>query len=245
MKIVGRGGAVPAESRAQIDSYALELTGQTQPDVLFIATPKARPETFDKSVRDTLAHYHSMGVQAEVLYETFDTPPTTTEIEHKIGKAAVINVSGGDTLRAIERFEQWGIADAIRKAADKGTVLTGISAGAISWFSRGHSDSLSYRVADGEPWDYIWVDGLGIQNGLICPHYNTATAGGEARKTNLARMIVQSESTITEPIYGIDNRAAIVVNGEDISSLTIDDSHRVHVISPETGNSYDTLPLVK
>lgn len=244
MKIVGCGALGPKEARIPIDQFALEMTGEQKPNVLVIATPKAKPETFNDAVVNSRRHYEDLGVPVDSLYDVFDKPPSLTEIEHKIGGAALINVSGGDTLRAMERFVAWGATKPLKEAAEAGVVLTGTSAGAIIWFTQGHSDSLSYRVEQGEPWEYIWVDGLDYQPGVICPHYNTATEGGELRVTNLARMILNSETPIKEPIYGIDNRAALVVNGHEIASITVDPEHRVHIVDPLTGYSTDTLPLI-
>ncbi len=244
MKIVGFGGLGPGEIRRPIDRFSLEMTGAEKPHVLLIATPKAKTETFNEALDKARRHYEKLGVHTETLYDVFDTPPSPTEIEHKIGQAALINVGGGDTLRAMERFKQWGVIMPLKEAAERDTVLTGTSAGAISWFTSGHSDSLSYRAKEGEPWDYIWVDGLDFQPGVICPHYNSATAGGEMRATNLARMILQSETPISKPIYGIDNRAAIVINGSETASLTADAEQHVHVIDSVTGYSIGILPIV-
>jgi peptidase E len=245
MKIVGCGGLGPNEKREPIDRFSIEMTGAEKPGVLLIATPKAKTETFNEALIKARQHYEELGVHVDTLYDVFDTPPTVTEIEHKIGQAALINVSGGDTLRAMERFRQWGVLGSLKEAANRDTVLTGTSAGAISWFTRGHSDSLSYRTKEGESWDYIWVEGLDFQPGVICPHYNSATAGGEGRAVNLARMILQSETPISDPIYGIDNRAAIVIDGSEILSLTVDPAQRVHVIDAATGYSAGELPLTK
>ena len=47
----------------------------------------------------------------------------------------------------------------------------GISAGAICWFSCGHSDSEAFSKK--ENWEYIFVYGmLDIHHYALCPHYN-------------------------------------------------------------------------
>ena len=46
------------------------------------------------------------------------------------------------------------------------------------------------------------------------------------------------------PIYGIDNSAAVVVDNDKIASITVDDTHRVHVISPKDGLPYGTLDIL-
>lgn len=243
MKIVGTGGLGPIERRKPIDRFALDFSGAEKPSVLYIPTPKANPATMDAGVHKSVPYFERLGVPAEALYTEFDRPPSRDKIADKIGRAAVINVSGGDTLRAMERFETWGVAEELRNAAQNDTVLTGISAGAIIWFTAGHSDSMSYRVAEDEPWDYMMVDGLNIQPGIIVPHYNSSTTGGEPRITNFARMIHEVEAD-SLPLYGIDNRAAIVIDGPNIASITVDDAQRVHMISPEDGLPYATLDVI-
>jgi dipeptidase E len=244
MKIVANGGLGPTEKRRPIDRFSIDFSGAEKPSVLLIPTPKASPDTMRKSIKKAVSHFAELGVSAEALYTDFDTPPSRDEVAHKIGQASIINVSGGDTLRAMERFRLWGIDEELIKAAKNDTVLTGTSAGAICWFTKGHSDSMSYRVTEGEPWEYTMVDALDIEPGIVIPHYNTNTENGEARLSNFARM-VHDVDTGSLPIYGIDNRAAIVVDGHEIASITVDDSQRVHTIGSRDGLPYGTLDVLR
>jgi len=59
-------------------------------------------------------------------------------------------------------------------------VLAGISAGAICWFESGHSDSMSFHTP--KQWNYINVKGLGLVQGIHCPHYSGRTRGVPRRK---------------------------------------------------------------
>lgn len=244
MRIVGVGGLGPSEKRESIDRFAADFSGDSKPRVLVIPTPKAKPETMTDVLQKSHDYYTNLGMFMESLYVEFDRPPSRAEIEEKIGAASMIHVTGGDTLRAMERFNKWGIDEDLKQAAEDNKVLSGVSAGAIIWFSQGHSDSLSYRVEAGQAWDYIFVDGLKFQPGTICPHYNSMTEGGEPRKISLAKMILEREEPITEPVYGIDNRAAIVVDGENIASITADYDQRVHVIDPSTGQTLGQLDVI-
>mmetsp|Transcript_25580 Transcript_25580/g.41983 ORF Transcript_25580/g.41983 Transcript_25580/m.41983 type:complete len:461 (+) Transcript_25580:117-1499(+) len=61
--------------------------------------------------------------------------------EEKIDNADVLVVGGGNTLFALDRWRKLGLVPALRRAGERGAVLTGGSAGAICWFDGGHSNS--------------------------------------------------------------------------------------------------------
>lgn len=71
----------------------------------------------------------------------------TTSLEETtlaLGRADIILVGGGNTLYAIDRWKDTtcNVVPLLRKAMERGAVLTGGSAGAICWFDGGHSDSM-------------------------------------------------------------------------------------------------------
>ncbi|CAD7929616.1 unnamed protein product [Amoebophrya sp. A120] len=56
-------------------------------------------------------------------------------------EADAVLISGGNTLYAVDRLRGLGIDQWIRRAAARGAVMCGGSAGAVLWFETGHSDS--------------------------------------------------------------------------------------------------------
>jgi len=67
-----------------------------------------------------------------------------------IASADVLLVGGGNTLFAVDRWHHLGLIPHLKKAMERGCILTGGSAGAICWFDSGHSDSAdpeTYRTA--------------------------------------------------------------------------------------------------
>ena len=58
-----------------------------------------------------------------------------------IASADVLLVGGGNTLFAVDRWHHLGLVPYLKKAMERGCILTGGSAGAICWFDSGHSDS--------------------------------------------------------------------------------------------------------
>jgi dipeptidase E len=83
-------------------------------------------------------------------------------------------------------WRRLGVDKLLISAYENGTVLSGISAGAICWFDSGHSDSMSFY--NPPEWEYVNVRGLGLINGIHCPHYNSMTRG-LARRKHLRGMI--------------------------------------------------------
>jgi len=77
-------------------------------------------------------------------------------------------------------WRRFGVDELLKSAYEKGTVLSGISAGAICWFDSGHSDSMSFT--NPRNWKYINVKGLGLIRGVHCPYYNSRTRGVARRK---------------------------------------------------------------
>ncbi len=74
----------------------------------------------------------------------------------------------------------------LKLAYATGIELSGITAGAICWFESGHSDSMSYY--NPKKWKYINVKGLGLIQGIHCPHYNSQTLG-VPRRDDFQKMI--------------------------------------------------------
>jgi dipeptidase E len=106
--------------------------------------------------------------------------PSKEDIQRKILSADIIYVGGGNTLQMMRIWRRLGVDTLLKSAYENGTVLSGISAGAICWFDSGHSDSMSFF--NPRKWEYIKVRGLGLVNGILCPHYNSTTLGVPRRK---------------------------------------------------------------
>ena len=83
-------------------------------------------------------------------------------------------------------WRKLGIDKMLKSAYNKGTIMCGISAGAICWYEYGHSDSMSFY--NPKKWKYICVKGLGLIKGTVCPHYDGQT-GTKKRKNDFQNMI--------------------------------------------------------
>lgn len=117
----------------------------------------------------------------------------------------------------------------------KSVILAGGSAGAICWFTSGHSDSAdptTYRSfastensnnnenkhnnnLNNDPkskqWSYIRVHGLNILPGMICPHFDKTQSNLIPRKDDFAKMLKRHP---TEHGIGIDHWAVLILSGD-------------------------------
>ena len=90
----------------------------------------------------------------------------------------IIFVGGGSVANLMAVWRVHGIDVAMREAWERGTILCGVSAGAICWCIGGTTDSFGYELRP-------FVDGLGLLAGSHSPHYNTE----EQRRPAFHRLI--------------------------------------------------------
>ena len=153
-------GGAPLEP---LCARALELSGKDDPGVcgLLGATGEA-PESIVRfyevfpAERCRRTHLKLFGI------------PRPDWREHLLAQD-VIFVGGGNTANMLAVWRVHGADAVLREAWERGTVLCGVSAGAICWFEAGVTDSFRAEL-DG-------LDCLGFLPGSACPHYD-----GEAER---------------------------------------------------------------
>ena len=171
------GGEIRTRGTAAIDREILRLSGKKHPKLLFIPTASSDSERYWKHVEEYFGGF--LKCKTDVLY-LIKEHPSRQQIRRKILSADVIYVGGGNTLLMMRVWRRLGVDKLLKAAYESGTVLSGISAGAICWFDSGHSDSMSFY--NPQKWEYINVKGLGLIPGILCPHYNGMTRGVPRRK---------------------------------------------------------------
>lgn len=164
-KIVAIGGGEIGRPGTQvetipIDKEIIRLTGKRNPHVLFIPTASTDSEGYVDVVKQ---HFGGrLGCTVDVLY-LLRQPDSAQAIKRKIANADIVYVGGGNTLKMMSAWRKHGVDKLLEKASAAGTVLSGVSAGAICWFKYGNSDSRK---------PYIRVKGTGMVGALFCPHYD-------------------------------------------------------------------------
>lgn len=171
------GGEIRTRGTAAIDRKIIRLSQKKHPKLLFIPTASSDSERYWKHVREYFGDF--LKCKTDVLFLLRERP-SLPEIRAKILSADVIYVGGGNTLLMMRVWRRKKVDKLLKAAYERGTVLSGISAGAICWFESGHSDSMSFYHP--RKWKYIEVKGLGLIPGIYCPHYNSMTRGVPRRK---------------------------------------------------------------
>lgn len=180
-----KGGFYPVETTL-IDKKIIALSGKNSPKILFIPTASSDSAGYVEVVKKHFGERLGCKVDALLLKKQ---KYTKKEIEEKIFSSDIIYVGGGNTLKMIKLWKKLRVNKILENAREKGIVLSGLSAGAICWFSLGNSDSRKFKNPKA---DYIKVSGLGMIKALLCPHYNvgpTYISKNQDRRSSLKRMM--------------------------------------------------------
>lgn len=197
------GGYFPVETMS-IDKEIIKLTKKKKPKLLFVPTASNDSEGYFKVIKK---HFTKLGCNVKPLYLIKENY-SKKEIEKEVLKSDIIYVGGGNTLKMMNLWRKIGFDKILKKAYNKGIVLSGLSAGAICWFSYGNSDSRKFTSGSKK---LIKVKGLGLVDALLCPHYDFETY----RQKDLKRMMKNTSRVIA---IALDNSCAIEI---------IDDKYRI------------------
>jgi len=198
--------------------YVIRLTKKENPKVCFLATAAG------DNANTVLAWYAicedlPMRPYFQKSYVASYTEPKTFE-ENLLSMDAIV-VGGGNTLNLMAIWKAQGIDTVLRKAYNKGIILSGGSAGSLCWFQGGTTDS--------RPKELSIVHGLGFIPTSHCPHYHSELL----RKPLYFDNILKGKLS---PGYAIDDKAGIVFENEKyIKSVAIDDKSNTYYVSVVNG----------
>jgi dipeptidase E len=171
------GGEIRTRGTAPIDREIIRLSQKKHPRLLFIPTASSDSERYWEHVQKYFGGF--LQCKTDVLF-LIKEQLSKERIRRKILSADIVYVGGGNILQMMRIWRRLGVDKLLASAYENGTVLSGISAGAICWFDSGHSDSMSFY--NPRKWQYINVRGLGLVRGIHCPHYNSMTRGIPRRR---------------------------------------------------------------
>ena len=203
-----------------IDRRIIRLSGKLNPKLLFIPTASHDAIGYCNNVLDYFGT--ELGCDVEFLRLYTETDPAA--IQKKIDNADIIYVGGGNTYAMMRRWRLLGVDKMLMEAYVKGTVMSGLSAGAICWFKYGASNSWRFN----NPYaPMIRVSGLGLVDAVFCPHYNDEEYGGEHLRDLLIRT---RKRTIA-----IDECCAIEIVDDEYRIISSEDSANAYLIYWEKG----------
>ena len=111
----------------------------------------------------------------------------------------ILYVGGGTTTAMLSHWHSTGIADLLQAAMRQGLIASGVSAGAICWFT----DLLLGTEEDG----FDHHQGLGLVPGSACPHFSSEPVRKQAFEAAIA-------STQLQPGIAIDDGVGVhIIDG--------------------------------
>lgn len=141
-----------------LDDYVLSLTDRERPQVCFLGTASGDDTRYTRN-------FYSAFIERDVVprhIELFGRP--RADLHDVLLGSDVIYVGGGNTANMLAIWRVHGVDKTLRTAWERGTVLTGVSAGMICWFEASVTDSFGGAAP--------LHDGLGLLAGSACPHYD-------------------------------------------------------------------------
>lgn len=186
---MGGGGFSMEPANLALDRFVIAQTGKTHPKVCFLGQASAESQIY---IINFYKAFNSLDCKASFL-SLFQ--PHTTDIEGYLMEQDIVYVGGGNTKSMLALWREWQLDKILLQAANQGTVLAGISAGALCWFEMGTTDSFGDNTL--RP-----LNCLGYLKGSFSPHYD-----GEANRRPVFHALVASGEIL--PGIAMDDGAAV------------------------------------
>jgi peptidase E len=184
------GGGFSQEDDPRLDQFVLSLANQPRPNICFVPTAAGDSESYTLRFYTAFSALECRPTHLPLFRRTLP------DLARLIGEQHVIYVGGGNTANLLAVWRTHGLDRLLRDAWQRGTILCGVSAGAICWFDSGLTDSFGTQL---EPLQ----GALGVLPGSFCPHYD-----GEALRRPRYRELV-ANTTLPDG-YAADDGVGIV-----------------------------------
>jgi dipeptidase E len=191
---LGGGGFSMEPDNLALDQYILDQTHAEKPKVCFLG--QASGEHPDYIIR----FYRAFTALSAYPSHLSLFQPHTADIEDFILSQNIIYVGGGNTKSMLALWREWNLDTILRKAMQNGTILAGISAGAICWFEQGTTDSIPEKLSV--------LPCLGYLKGSCSPHYD-----GEAERRPAVHEFLASGDILAGHAFD-DGVAGHFIDGE-------------------------------
>jgi len=183
--------------------YAARLTGAAAPKICILNTaagddPGAYLRSYQMlgSIPGTLTHL-----------QLFPMPNVSDPADLLLSQDLIF-VGGGSVANMLAVWRVHGVDEIMRRAWEAGIVLSGVSAGAICWFTSGTTDSFGLELRP-------FTSGIGLLPASYCPHYDS-----ESRRRPLYQSLV-ADGTLP-PGYACDDGAAAHFVDDNLAAIVTD-----------------------
>lgn len=168
-----------------LDKFVLGLARTADPRVCFIPTASGDNDNY---IRRFYQAFTTLECRPSHL--SLFKPPTS-DLDGFIREQDVVYVGGGNTRNMLLIWREWLLDQSLRAALESGTVLAGLSAGAICWFEEGVTDSFGPENAS----QLTAMTCLGFLPGSHCPYYDSPKRRSEYHRLLLSGDIISGLAT--------------------------------------------------
>ena len=231
------GGEILTGETLSIDREIVRLTDKTKPKALFIPTASGDAEGYWETFQKVYGK--KLGCITDKLYLIRENP-SRKEIAKSIENADLIYVGGGDTMHMLRTWRKTGTDEELRKAYDRGTVLSGLSAGALCWFRYASSDYKRFKhgVKVNKTAPLANLRGLNLINATCSPHH-----AREKDRTPEMKKLMMKTSGVG---IALDDNAAIEIVDDQYRILRSKRGFNVHRVYNSKGRiHYELVPVSK
>jgi dipeptidase E len=193
---MGGGGFTMQERSPALDRLVLSLTGKPVPRICFLPTASGDPREQTTRFQERFGTWPCEPTILSLFHLARDR---IDPFEHLLAQDAIY-VGGGSMRNMLAIWREHGVDAAMRQAWEAGTVLAGLSAGAMCWFRGGVTESGGAPAA---------VAGLGLLPGSLSVHLDS-----EPERLPVFRDAIAAGRL--EGGYAADDGAALVFAGETL-----------------------------
>ena len=154
---IGGGGFGRNPGEGVIEEYILKQTRKKKPNICFIPTATGDNDAYKVNYYET---FYKLACNPTHL----DFFKRTPDLKKLISNQDAIFVGGGNTKSMLAVWREWQLDKFLKKAYRAGTIMSGVSAGAICWFQNGITDSWSSNLKV--------MTCMNLIKGCCCPHYD-------------------------------------------------------------------------
>ncbi|PHN03267.1 Type 1 glutamine amidotransferase-like domain-containing protein [Flavilitoribacter nigricans] len=195
---MGGGGFSMEPDNPLLDDYILAQSNRECPNICFIGTASGDSEDY---INRFYAAFNDQPCTPAHLPLFKDYP---RDVEGFLMDQDIIYVGGGNTRNMLVIWRTWGVDRILKKAYEGGTILSGLSAGAICWFEQGLTDST--------PEGLTTLPCLSLLNGSNCPHFD-----GEAERQEVYKHKIVSGEML--PGIACDDGVALHFVNEELEKV--------------------------
>ena len=207
---IGGGGFGRNPGEGIIEKYIVSQSVEGNPSICFIPTATGDNEAYK-------VNFYSTFSKLNCSPSHLDFFKRTPNLEELVFSQDIIFVGGGNTKSMLAVWKDWGLVEILKEAYEAGTIMSGVSAGAICWFEYGITDSWEDELKI--------INCLGFVSGSCCPHYDEEPE----RKPSLNKFL--NDGAI-EDCYAIEGGCALhIKDGVDYKAIVFSQNKNAYLVN--------------